>query len=589
MTAPDGCLFCCKKVSKVKSRFLGIRRVFFSLFLIFLWQPAGVSYAETDALPRHEVIFVLDASNSMNTSDPAMLAPDAAAELLGALPSTYKAGFVAFNNGVQAAQPLGDPRDAAAAARQLVYTGYTDAGAGLAKAMRLFSGDAGVKRAIVLILDGEIMLPDAAATEASKAMFFKEMAAAKKRGIRVLTLALGGRAQAACGGIYDGEGQKVFEAFSAQGLAPLAQKLLYEEFGVQKLSVNTGGAASGGLTARLPLAHSAKLSQVKLLVSSDLPLAGAAASYSAVEGTIQIGKRYTLVSLQRPQCGEVALTFGAQGGSVKVDLIMEMQAKIKTEISAFSEKYDAGAEMAEIRLTPVDAANENLRLLDDPYFEGRSVRVLVSGKEQRALVKAGAIVFALPAEDTYDAEAQVRYEDLGINMAAPEKIYLRVVSSRPYALYAVLAAGCATAAWAFLHWRRKKPLSPVPAPPSSRYEYAGRLKVYLTQSPDDLDVAPMVYNLYRRFTGEAISLQAMMESCGLPYTLLGAEKLFFSPGAQKALVLTNKSDCTVLKNRDLLVKDHSCLVYFDERVYITFEDERSEMILEYKNVKPSEK
>lgn len=106
---------------------------------------------------------------------------------------------------------------------------------------------------------------------------------------------------------------------------------------------------------------------------------------------------------------------------------------------------------------------------------------------------------------------------------------------------------------------------------------------------EDIDIAPMEYNLYRRFSREEISLAEILHQCGIELKLEGADKIIFSPGAQKALVLANNSDCTILKNRELLIKNYNTMIYYNERFYITFEDEFSEAILEYRSIKPSER
>lgn len=210
--------------------------------------------------------------------------------------------------------------------------------------------------------------------------------------------------------------------------------------------------------------------------------------------------------------------------------------------------------------------------------------------EIAAAVKDGAIQFFLPADAARSVEAKIHYEDLGVHFIAPEVVHIEIQQTENNGILLLSIAAVAVSIGCFVCWRMRKPQPKLPdPPPASRYEYAGKLKLYVTQSPDDGDIAPMEYNLYRNFRKEEISLGTILAHCGIKLPFSGAHKIFFAPGANKALILSNHSDCTVLKNRDLLVKNHSCLLYFNERVHITFEDERSELILEYKNVKPSER
>ena len=68
----------------------------------------------------------------------------------------------------------------------------------------------------------------------------------------------------------------------------------------------------------------------------------------------------------------------------------------------------------------------------------------------------------------------------------------------------------------------------------------------------------------------------------------GADKIFFQPAAGHCLLLTNKSDCTLMQNREILMKGHSYQISLNSKVDITFEDERSEIALQYRDVKPSD-
>ena len=86
------------------------------------------------------VVFLLDASNSMTVNDQERLAKDGIAQLLYSLPSHYRVGFAAYNTSVvssvgmmdsNAREPVMEAVDAVS------YTGYTNAGAGLAAGLAL--------------------------------------------------------------------------------------------------------------------------------------------------------------------------------------------------------------------------------------------------------------------------------------------------------------------------------------------------------------------------------------------------------------------------------------------------------------------
>ncbi len=546
--------------------------------------------AASEAVKQHEVIFLIDVSNSMNTTDAGKLVPDCLEKILYLLPDNYAVGLVAYGTEVQSINSVDLKREAIAETlRQLSYTGYTNAGVGLEKALTLFK-DSEAEKTVILLSDGEIMLDTPDATKVSEMQFSQAMQTAAQRGIRVLSVAIGEQGRLSQANIYNANNPKNGDLFHVDTVAELhdiAKTIVYGKFGIAKTSVSSSDLQNDALRVHLPLKHMEYINKAKISLTSTVPLYNVGADYTAQSGKIVSGKQFAVVNLWQPQSEAVQIRFlAANGGNVQADLILEMNASVQVEVKNTTLE-ESGQKIAEVRLVPVSTQNQNLHLLDDPYFEGKSVRVTADDQEIAAVVENGSIRFSLSADQSRSVEVKVHYEDLGVNMITPETISVQVKQAEGYEK---LWIACIVIATVGLIWWRMREPKPLPPPPIiSRYEYAGKFKIYITQTPDDSDIAPMEYNLYRNFQKEEITLGAILEQCGISFSLPGAYKIFFSPGANKALVLTNKSDCTILKNRDLLVKDHSCLVYFHERIHITFEDEHSELILEYKNVKPSER
>ena len=123
---------------------------------------------------------------------------------------------------------------------------------------------------------------------------------------------------------------------------------------------------------------------------------------------------------------------------------------------------------------------------------------------------------------------------------------------------------------------------------TSRYGYVGRLNIYITNTLSGHDFPPLTYNLFRIPGGKKLSLQEILDSCEVDEPFEGADKIFFQPGAGHCLLLTNNSDCTLMQNREILMKGHSYQIGLNSKVDITFEDERSEIALQYRDVKPSD-
>ena len=134
-------------------------------------------------------------------------------------------------------------------------------------------------------------------------------------------------------------------------------------------------------------------------------------------------------------------------------------------------------------------------------------------------------------------------------------------------------------------WYRNKP-KPVPQveerPEPSGYSYVGILKLYITRTRSGYDIPPLSYNLFRASAGRVISLQEIIRDCDVKEEFPGAEAIYFKAATNRTLILTNNSDCTIMKNREILMKKQSYQLFLDSKVDISFEDEVSELTFQYK-------
>lgn len=532
-----------------------------------------------------EIVFLLDTSVSMNDTDPDKLSPDCIEALIRLLSDEDKFGLVTYNDNLQLVEPLGsDKGKIIRDVNSVVYTGYTNAGIGLSKALEMFSeNDAG--KYIIIISDGEIMLPDNNGTNYSLQLFAQSLEKATQNNVNIYTIALGGKQNAPAVNIYgNNESQKIYEAITPNDLINVIRQIAYTDFGLQKITVSSGDLQSGKINVKLPLTNTEAIKNAKIFITST-NIVDNVATYNAEDGNIYTRKSFSLIDLYRPKNNSVDLQLSFNSlSNVNVDLLMQMEAIIRSDVQV-------DGNIADIKLIPVDKQN-NIMVLNDAYFEGKTVNVEAEGKQIAAIVKDGAICFSLPAETTRDVSVKIHYEDLGINMIGDENTIVQIQTNDyaiGYIVISIIILGIAIAALIWIRNRNRYKEQKELQKSVSPYEYAGKLKIYITKLKEDIDIAPMEYNLYRRFNKEEISLAEILHQCGIELKLEGADKIIFSPGAQKALVLTNNSNCTILKNRELLIKNYNTMIYYNERFYITFEDEFSEAILEYKSIKPSER
>ena len=530
-----------------------------------------------------EIICLLDTSVSMKDNDPNRLAPDCVSIILDIALSEDEVGFVSYNDNVQCVEPLGSDRNEILnSINSVTYEGYTNAGAGLEKAISLFSNEENKERYVLFITDGEIMLPNDADTLNSISLYEKTLQEATNKNIKIITVAIGGKQNAPDVNVYGSDKQKIYESNTANDLLQIIRQILYDDLGFQKISVSTGIIQNNSIDIDLPI-NANLLRNVKVLITSNGLLNNVAINYNAKDRILYKGKQYALLELINPQNNKLALNMDFNSSNyINVDLLIEMVANIKTNIELSSK------DTAAVKIIPVSKDDETLYLLRDPYFENKNIRIDIQGNSILSKVENGEICFTMPIteEQNDNIEANVHYEDLGINMKAP-KVLLQMPQRNNYIFYIVSIIVGIFFIVVILLWNKKsrRPVDDIKT--ISPYEYAGKLKIYITKLKEDIDIAPMEYNLYRRFSREEISLAEILHQCGIELKLEGADKIIFSPGAQKALVLANNSDCTILKNRELLIKNYNTMIYYNERFYITFEF--SEAILEYRSIKPSER
>ena len=258
---------------------------------------------------------------------------------------------------------------------------------------------------------------------------------------------------------------------------------------------------------------------------------------------------------------------------------------------------------AQISLAFYDVENPERQVLKDAAVEGRSISGTAGGQAWTGALLSGSVT--LPpvsglAEDRTE-QITVSFDNLETNVIAQQPLTISLEGApalpeapdyRPVIIGGMVGALLLILLAVYLAAgrSRKKPRSiPDPPPPAlSKYSYTGRLNLYITRTKSGRDVPPLTYDLFRIPGGKILSLQEILDGCNVTEHLEGADKIFFKAGANRCLVLSNDSDCTIMQNREILMKGRSYLIGIDTKVDITFEDEISEMALQYRQVRSSE-
>lgn len=572
------------------------------------------------------VVFLLDASNSMNSNDRERLAKDSIAQLIYSLPSNYYVGFAAYNTSVvssigmqdsNAREPVMEAVDAVS------YTGYTNAGAGLTTGMELLDTVDAAEKTVVILSDGEIIMNSNDATAESSNQFQTAVEAARAEGVRIHVIGLGEDMADDDNTIFSAATQTDgvnYHAPQSTDIQSVIDSILLEQLGVKKTRaaiIDTDGGTED-ITVTIP---SANTSRTRILLTSGSPIQNLKADFSAVNGWQYSGSRYTLLELDHPTDTTVHITFqGRAGGQVKVDVISEYVLAARLTASyTDSEPELPEAEYlhraADVSAAFYDAGDTDRQMLTDPVFQGLSVPTTAGTDTVSCYLKDGVIAFHCTVTADTKLPVQFDFTKLDTNLILEQPVTVELegppaVEKPPLEDYRpqiivgsliLLALISLLIIW-LVSWRKKAKVVVPPtaavsattaAPTSqteetSRYGYVGRLNIYITNTLSGHDFPPLTYNLFRIPGGKKLSLQEILDSCEVDEPFEGADKIFFQPGAGHCLLLTNNSDCTLMQNREILMKGHSYQIGLNSKVDITFEDERSEIALQYRDVKPSD-
>ncbi|RDY30428.1 vWA domain-containing protein [Lachnotalea glycerini] len=582
------------------------------VWLIVLAMNLTVYANEQTESKYKSVIFLFDSSGSMKTNDVNRLAIDSIAQLTYALPSDYRVGVVSYNSDIVVSQKPVDSEQRSQImelANGIKYENYSNAGAGLLQAVELLEEEDATEKTIVLLSDGEILLKDDAATVESKYQYKEATQQAAESGITIHVIGLGQE-------MTDTD-NPIFAAAEDTGggnyLAPQPSKIqdaidaiLIDKLDIKQtnLAIVDADGQQETLSVDCPFINA---TMVRILLTSDSPIKNLKTNFQAEDANQINGERYSLIQIKKPSSEKIELSFqGVSGSRVRIVMIPEYQIipqvnieyedKIPSDETAVS--YDR---TARITYTFFDLTNQNLQLFTQPYFNNNSVGIAVNGDEsQENVLSEGTITVQEAVIENKSENVEIDYSKLPfyvigentitVNLEGPKLLPLE----EPKPPYLLIGTGIVTAiiVAAVILWilisRRPKPLPPDDIPEPSKYSYTGKLNIYITRTPTGYDVPPLTYNLFRLPSGKVMSMADILDSCAVQEVFEGADKIYFKSGPNHNLILTNNSDCTVMKNREILMKKKSYQITVGGKVDIVFEDETSELTFQYKDLKPSE-
>ncbi len=578
----------------------------------------SVYASENHGMDKKAIVFLLDASGSMKTNDPQKYAVDSIAQLIYTLPSDYEVGFVAYNTGVCASQSLlGNSQRSRImeAAQNVSYENYSNAGAGLLQAVEMLQSCSADDKSIVMLSDGEFLMEDEESTEQSYRTYQEAVEKAVQEEITIHVIGLGKDMENTENSIFQAAAQTeggIYHTPHALELPSAMESILTEQLGIRQMTaaiIDTDGD-SEQIPLELPFAHA---NVIRVLLTSDSPIQNVKTNFKADSADQITGERYSLIEIKNPQSSHLEVSFtGTAGKQVQITLIPEYQVIPKVTVAyEDSVPSDDAADRYErdaiLEYTFFDADNESIQLWTEEYFEYGRICIQTGQITEEKVLEGGRLTCRMPVNEKLIQNIHFDCSEFPVNVLSMPDIELEFEEAPllpvpesvpepdpPYAVYGILAATIA-GILAVLMFRRSGTASKEefvsvqddrPAPGKS--SYVGKLNIYITRAPSGYDIEPLSYNLFRLPSSKVISMAEVLESCGIKEIFEGAGRIYLNSGQGRSIVLTNQSDCCIMKSGEILMKQKSYPLYEDAKVDITFEDEVSELTFQYKVLKPSE-
>lgn len=566
-----------------------------SLFMINTTAFASSDPPETEKA----VIFLFDTSGSMETNDPQKLALDSATELVYSLPSEYKVGVVTYSNDVVLKTELvaNDSRtNISSAIKTISYGGYSNATAGLKSALSMLKDIPNSH--IVMLSDGEILLKSDEDTKVAKEVFLEQINIASENGTKVHFIALADET------LIDSEMAEISEktdgsfhyALGANNIQSAIDNILTKELLIKKNSLGVTNTKEGISDIQVSLLNGTSTSRI--LVTSTTDITDLVADFEAEKAVQDVGKRYAFIELKNPITDTINLHIETlYKGEISVDVISE-----------FDVKFNANIEYSDILPSSNEATHYNrtayieLGIINHQgkpilkVFDENPVELHINGETRVVSIKDGVLAFHFEVTQNEKIDISVdlsslpfnilKQENVSINLEAPPMIEKNEINYISYIL-----GGLALIVLVVLIRPKKKnvetllPKKEVLEEPVSKYSYTGKINIYITRTKKDFDFPPLTFNLFHISNSRKISLDEILKKLDVDEVFEGSNKIYFRPSANRKVIMTNDSDCTVMKNREIILKGKSIELFADNKLDISFEDEVSELVLQYKDVK----
>ena len=561
------------------NKFLG------SIFAAILFLCGFISIGEC-----REVVFVINSGNSMNRYDPFHTAAESVIWGGQNLSNDDEVGIILFNDNVNIIRPLSKISEKPVGNFFVDYQGNSDAGAGLLAAIDMLTPKFNTRREIIFITNGEIQKSQ------SVTNFQAGLKQANWLGITVYHIDLRYNVDPKEYRLYKDQTKDL--PINYRELMTTIRTILQGDWHTPHIELPTNNLTKGNLNFTVPI-NSAEKFKIALLSSS----AGKAVFQNIKPASTIQGNFINIFEINSPSTNnfEIAVDY-PQGTGLTLDVIPTVSGQLAID-------YQRLPLQTILKITPVYANNPESKILDDEFFDDKPINLLINNKKVSGEIQDGVIKVPIDDFDENISLQKIHFEDVGIifNGNDTAEVFVRKI---PYGALLITLAGLliigglswrihrknsqveqieeTTRAMLEVHEKRALPIignKISKGNDNQNFSYGGKLLIYVIKTPDEDNVAPREFNLFRMNSAQ-ISLAYILEQCGIEKFAESVRNIFISP-AQNGINLENKSACTITKRDVLIERDKQAELYYNDSANIFSEDDLYEMILQYKSLKPN--
>ena len=549
---------------------------FFNVVLIFM----ACIFAFAPVGECKEIVFVVNASQSMNDSDPLHIVQESLTWSMENFSEDDEVAVVAFKDTAKIIRPLSKIKNSSNEIFRFEYSGLSNAGAALLQAVDMLAPKFDTERNIIVISNGEILLNDTAETLKSVENFRAGLQQARWLNIpvRIINLRYGGNAQN-----YYSFAEFAEEISTSQTeFMTTIRTITHNDFGTPHVNLPIINRAAGALSVKVPTVH---VKQLKILLLSSN--GGSCELKNQKPDAVVNEKFLKIFKINSPQTDEFDFAVNyPQGTGLTFDAIAEVEGSLQTDWS--SSIFSGNA----LEITPVDVADNQTKILSGEFFDGKPAAKNYLWGGSRLNDDFGKEI----------ALQKIFFEDLGLIFTGDDRAQLEM-PDRNYLPWILAVAAILTILTLSQRLYRKNHPSSLPtlennisdekiSPPvevkkslvhNKNFSYKGELVIGVTKNPDGEYLAPRTFNLFRLEDSAPISLNDVLESCGLELNFYG---ITISPSANGVYV-ENFSDCPLVKLNNPIGKGDCIELRHEDSFGIASVDGKAELIVTYRSLKPN--